>query len=403
MQNKDLTLDKWLVHKQTGAVAKCRDLLNQPLSREIYFSPSYSPLIHVKDSRLGSCFENWMIPTALPHGQSVTLDHYQNQLYDLIQSAVKDVYRKHQMVYLALSGGIDSMVLLSFVLNLRLSQRTVLVVLENHTQSNKDCLHIDMQRKQQLFALCSQLDMPMHYEIFSLADLANAANHGLAEIKCYITHALLSRYRDQAWMFGFHGNQLLLHKEVFLDEILTAAPDKTLDVMNAIAQPEFYTQSLKHYDVQKIKHPLKYHHLLLKPWSALNGVNNNTLYAPIGATDRAFDLCRQIDFGTVDPNVITNAAVARWIIDQNQQYWLQNYISTESTKDIDNLEHVNVPLNLLNSDVLTVPDKLVHHPEGHEWLLQEASRAKQCGHIALNTLVSLKNLQWLASLKDTVN
>jgi hypothetical protein len=114
-------------------------------------------------------------------------------------------------------------------------------------------------------------------------------------------------------------------------------------------------------------------------------------------------LCRQIDFGTVDPNVITNATVARWMIEQNQQGWLQNYISTESTKDIDNLEHVNVPLDLLNSDVLTVPDKLVHHPEGYKWLLQEVSRAKQCGHIALNTLVSLKNLQWLASLKDTAN
>lgn len=197
-------------------------------------------------------------------------------------------------------------------------------------------------------------------------------------------------------MFGYHGNQLLLHKEVFLDEIMYRDPGKKSLIETAISKKDFYTKSLQNYTFDRELSPLHQHHLLLKPWQKMNAINNNHVYSPIGHDHTLFDLCRTIDFSQCDPEVITDALVARWIIRKNRQEWLFDHISTESTKDLDNLEHVDIPVRDLNPALFDIPHNLNHDKEGLDWIANESSKAKTTGYVALNTLVSLRNLSWIA-------
>jgi len=406
-RNSDLDSNKWFIENHSGRVAKANELIQCKLNREIYFSPSYSPLISVKDSSLGSCFQDWSIPSASIDLSTQTacipallsVDDYQQKIHSYIKSNIQKIFEKHKRVYLSLSGGIDSVVLLSYLIDMKLNKQTTIVVFENHSQSNSDCLHNNPQRKNTLDALCEHLkDFELEKEIITSTNLAEAINHSFSSAKCYVTYSLMARHQDRAWLFGYHGNQLLLHKEVFLDEILYRSPHKKHLVKQAISQQYFYTQSLKDYQFDRPLRPLHNHHLLLKPWHDLNGLNNNSIYAPLGMDNYSFDLCRSIDFSRVDPTTITDAKVARWLIDCNHQSWLHKYIITESTKDIDNLEHVDIDLDLINPTLLEIPENLNHDPQGLEWLSNQIITAKACGKMPLNTLISLKNLQWLSSL-----
>lgn len=403
--NKDLDANKWFLHAESHRWARLNEIVDQPLSREIYFSPSYSPLIDVKNTALGSCFKGWIVPTAsidIETGieifaKTTTIDEYTHAVHRSITKSVHDIYSNHQQVHLALSGGIDSVVLLSYVLELNYLDRTTIVIFENHSQSHSDCLHQNISRQNDLDNLCGGLGhTDIKREIIEMPDLIAAANHSFGALRCYVTHALMSRYQSCAWMFGYHGNQLLLHKEVFLDEIMYRAPNKKSLIKTAISKKNFYTQSLRNYRFDRELAPLHQHHLLLKPWQEMNAINNNLIYAPIGHDDILFDLCRTIDFSLCDPEVITDALVARCLIRKNGQEWLLDHISTESTRDLDNLEHVEVPVRDLDPTLLEIPHNLNHDKEGLDWIADESNRAKTTGYIALNTLVSLRNLSWIA-------
>lgn len=407
LRNKDLDLDKFFVHATTNDRATLAQLRQQPLSREVYFSPSNSPLTSVDNVALGSCFQNWIIPSAsvfldkhtqhLP--QYLTFEQYQNLLTKKLQDTVQNIYKQHSHVYLSYSGGIDSMAILSMVLSLKLIARTTLVVFENQTQSHVDCLHNDDQRKHLVHEVCQQvasMGATVEKEIIGVDDFCTALNHSIASTKCYVTHTLLTRHADRAWMFGHHGNQLYLHKDVFLDEILYRDSTRESEVKSAVAEENYYTKNLKNYKFNRPLVPLHQRHLVLKPWHQLDNLNGCKVYSPIGPDNETFDWCRSVDFSSVPAHAITHATVPRHIIESNNQSWLTDYLTTESVTDMDCLGSLYLPIDQIDSDLLSVPDNLNHHADGVEWLEYEIEQAKTSKIIPINTAVSLKNLHWLA-------
>jgi len=409
LRNQDLDLDKYFVNYKTGQIAKQAELKNQPLNHEIYFSPSGSPLITAHNTAQGTCYQDWIIPSASVFidtklryvEQHITVDQYQQLMAKKLLDTVRQIYQRHNRVYLSYSGGIDSMTILSAVLALGLASRTTLVVFENHSQSHQDCLHQDSERQCLVDEVCQQvqtLGAMMETEIITVNDLLISMQYGLVETKCYVTHTLLRKHADRAWMFGHHGNQLYLHKDVFLDEILYCTPYRQLEVKKAITANEYYTKNLKNYTFDRPLVPLHQRHLMLKPWARLNGFNGCKIYSPIGPDNETFDWCRSVDFSTISAGTITQALVARWIIDYNNQSWLTEYITTESVTDMDTLGPVDLPIDQIDPAQLVVPQNLNHHPDGLDWLDRELAQAKDTGRIAINTMVSLKNLAWMASI-----
>ena len=159
----------------------------------------------------------------------------------------------------------------------------------------------------------------------------------------------------------------------------------------------FYTQCLTRYNVNKEKIGVDRTHFLKKPWALMDGINANQVYSPIG-TKLTFDLLRSLDFSTMCLNDIANATVARNIIMRNVDTLFNDYIGIESLSDIDNLQDTLIPIELLNPHLVSIPLELNHHPEGLDWIKYEIDLSKANGVIPINSLTSIKMLNWINQL-----
>jgi len=411
--NKDLELNKFIV-KDNLIETDISKIKNQPLDRAVYFRPSNAPIINIADSQLGSCWAGYFIPTGnfiysqdgdilscTPVTRNVNLEFYTQQVHDQISRAISSIYQSHAQVTLCYSGGIDSMVLLSFVISQKLLPRTNILCFENRTQDSELSLHNNLENKHKVDALLNRLESQcksITRMTMTVEDIAYSFNHGdLQHLKCYTTHSILRKHRDTAFIFGFHGNQILLHKPVFVDELLLQDQVTSAQVKDYLNSQTFYTQSLKSYDVYKPRIGIDRTHLLQKPWALMDGINGNKVYSPIG-TDLTFDLLRRLDFTGVSLSHVANATIAQDIMFSNVDNFLEPYIGIESLYDNDMLKDTLIPLSLLDQQLLTIPDSLSHDAEGLDYIQDQIALAHTHGHIPINSLVAIKMLKWIDQL-----
>ena len=413
-RNHDLDHNKFLI-KHDKIVTDISTLKHKPLSREIYFRPSYAPLVSEADANLGSCFDGYSIPTASftytkedsgitckKQAINVSLDQYTHQVYNQMANQIQQIYQRHAEVTLGYSGGIDSMVLLSFISAQNLLPRTNIVCIENHTQTSKYAMHNHNDNKQKVTDLLDKLKSKLKsisWFVIDVEDIAYSFNHGnLEHVKCYSTHSILRRYNNTAFIFGYHGNQILLHKPLFVDELFLQNKISEQEFTEYLSTHEnFYTQCLTRYNVNKEKIGVDRTHFLKKPWALMDGINANQVYSPIGTT-LTFDLLRSLDFSTMCLNDIANATVARNIIMRNVDTLFNDYIGIESLSDIDNLQDTLIPIELLNPHLVSIPLELNHHPEGLDWIKYEIDLSKANDVIPINSLTSIKMLNWINQL-----
>lgn len=414
--NFDLNLEKTFVKVSDQIeIVKKPKVSRHALAQEIYFQPSYCPMVSIHDSAKGSCFRELEIPSAsfklIDHGTHVsqqlavettlTLDKYVDRLFHNIMNTITKIYHRHDVVNLCYSGGIDSLVLLSFILELGLIGRTRLINFVNHTQTHETCLHINYEQQLRVNTLLQSLEqqsLGIEYHTFDVRDIVNVFNHhGLAEIKCYATQSLLEKYCDQAFLMGYHGNQIFLHKTIFFDEILIQQPSWQNNLESYISQQQdYYTTSARDFKEPKSLTPLARRHLLAKPWSKLDGYRGNKIYSPIGSNDN-FQMTRSLDFSQIHPEVILNAQIARTLITQNSRLDLSQYVGGESIKDNDNLEEIKLPAPLIDPKNLLIPENLIHDQEGVSYIQAEIQRMPATGWLAINSAVSIKSLQHIAT------
>lgn len=407
-QNYDLSSNYFLVHNdETKIVYDIHTLKNSKLAQQIYFSPSSCPIINRNNSNDGSCFEDYMIPTSaytvavtdvkikiekIPATESLTT--YIDSVYFDIQNQLIKIYKQHTEVTLCYSGGIDSMVLLSFIINLNLLSRTNIIFFKNSvTNSIEKPLVLDL--------LCVLKSKANNVEILNITfdDVADSFNYeSFEQLLCYATSSILRRTKNNAFIFGWHGNQILLHKNIFIDEILLTSPSQLERCKELIhSDNKFYTQSLKKYNFDEHKISLAQRYMLMKPWDKLNGINQNSVYSPI-ASDYTFQLLRRLDYSDIDVNVIIEASVAKEIIQRNVGNSLSMYYDIEDVTDGDVLLPCNIPLELIDINKLVIPDTLNHDPHGLTYITNEIQLAHKNQFIPLNSLVVIKALQWIDRL-----
>jgi hypothetical protein len=379
------------------------------LDRKIYFQPSASPLVHVGDSDLGSCFKQLTIPTAswiynnngtrqrLPI--TTEFKSYTQQIYQNIKESIAKIYSQHPLVNLMYSGGIDSMVLLSYILKQGLGPRTRLVCFENTTQPHPSGLGTNDTKKSKVKDLYRKYQNQLHSIVWHSVDIAHvvsAFNHGqLADIKCYATKTVLDQYQNSVFIFGHHGNQVLLHKYIFLDEIIIRQPDIQSRIQKLQIDNDYYTTSIREYQIPKEPIGVDRRHFLIKPWSVFHGYRNNLIYSPIGSNEN-FQLTRSLDFSKIDPWTIMDATMAKDLIRQNVGDEFDEFIDTESLKENDNLETIQLPVDKLDPVALTIPLDLLHSPEGLDYVQGQIDQAHSTGWLPINTAVSIKSLQHIS-------
>ena len=415
--NLDQNMHKFFVRFDDEDHAEIVDLPlaeEHQLNPDIYFSPSYCPLISASDYTKGTCFENLFIPTAahffvpardqqyrmehLP--TDITVDFYIEYLDQSIAQSIHNIYHTNKTVILAYSGGVDSLVLLSYIIGLGYGDRTALAIMKNWTQGHDSCLHKNTEALDLVCGLIeqwrSQLLAVYWYDI-NVNDVCEIYNRGdLVDIKCYSAKHILSCHSDTAFIFGWHGNQVLLHKDIFLDEILLKQPGWIARLKGHIdSLPDFYTRGLKHYRCDRDFISLARRHLVPKPWSLLNGTNRNRVYDPL-ADNNLLLLTRSLDFGKIHPDIILDAKVARTLISLRCDK-LSAYIGRESIKECDMLAQIDLPSDRLDRSRLKIPDTVRHNDQGLRYVRNELEQISTRGYLPINSAVSLRSLQFIAS------
>jgi hypothetical protein len=362
-------------------------------------------------SNVFSCFKDYLIPTASYKFYStekgivqrslektITLNHYIDQIDQDIRASITKIYQDNSTVTLCYSGGIDSMVILSYVLSLGFLSRTNIVCFENLTQVDNTCLHLDSIKKEKVSAVLDFVRSKCNditWLKFDQEDFVySIANLDFRHAQCYTTSALLRRYNNTAFLFGYHGNQVLLHKSIFVDEIIKYRPT---------AREEFLQLPKGYYAQNLIDHVPSDHipgiekiHMMIRPWAALDGYQGNRIYSPIGS-NLTFNLLRRLDFSTISVDVIADAQVARELIARTTGKQLLEYITVESLSDLDAFRFAGDSIPVANVvEKLTIPTNLNHNPQGLEYLTTEIKQSISSRNIPVNVLMSLKMLQWLS-------
>jgi len=361
------------------------------LSDKIYYCPTKFPLISINDIRLGTAWKDWLCPnfnTQFYYNNDnnkitvckvirnkISLDQYTEKLQIILDNNISKIVKKNKNLFLCYSGGVDSSVILSYLIKKKIQDKVTLINFSNLV-NNKKINNFNYEKK---------LGFKVENIKINLNDLINVCNtKNYEKIICYTTYTLLKKYKKSSFIYGFHGNQSLLHKKIFLEQI-------NKDVLK-----KGYCSSLNNWKSMKNPTPLAEHILLMKPWDKINGTNNCKIFSPLG-NNEIFEMVRSIDWSNVDPHTINDAKVAKQIINNNvgallDSSILKNENIAESDTIIGDLE---VPLKELDTDIFDINEKNYHNKQGHDWLVKEYANAMKENSIKLNTLISfilIKNI-----------
>lgn len=405
-RNKDLYRDSGFYcrvdHDENLWLADCETASRSTINKEIYFRPSYLPVPFMHDYRLGSAWLGWYLPTAsyqfTVSGDKIainTLDRdldihsYLDIFHAHVRTVIKGIYDRHHTVCLHYSGGIDSLVLLSYIMALDLLPRTHLVYFRNLTQghrsdvsfNNADMLSAIRDVRDRLSKQALGFDM---IDI-TLQDVADRANQlSWSDLTCYATSTVMSRYPHMAHIHGHLGNSTLLHYHYIHDELVLVQNNRhdferiqqsNKDAygcyLTKYAQPE--TDKLvrlcdRHFG------PKLYRHL-----------GNN--YHPLSDT-YLLDLVRKLHFRDCSHLDVIDVRFAREILQRNVGGQLDQYVTRGCQSETNALVDMKLPMRLLNADVLEIITDDLHHSEGLSWLHHERNCAVQTGEIPINSLVS---------------
>lgn len=412
-RNHDLSpnLSKFFIQRTDDSIdiRFWSDMVKVDIDPSVYYSPSSAPYANYYDVTQGSVYNDYIVPTSswafkvvdnkvtivVDPEPKISIKQYVDQLHQLIAQEIDNIYQKHQHVVLQFSGGIDSLTTLSFVIAQGYLGRTSLVLFDNYVQSNQDPEQLrNHQVRNQAVNFLFDRYRPHAKDVrrLSITDhsVVNAFNqHSFIEFKTYGTTELMHMYHNVGFINGFHGNQILLHKSIFLDQIRVAgcSADK---IKQRLLQSNYYAQSMSSYNVDKDPLPMYQHSMQSRNRIDLNGNNGNSMYLPLAVGEL---LCRSIDFSTVSVDDILNANVARELINRNVGHSFDEYIICESLAECDNYIKKTFSRSLLDPKRLVIPKNISHNTDGLKWLENELAQDS----IEHNSLISVKLMQLLSN------
>jgi len=385
-KQKDLQKKIFVKIKNQSIIARTMEQLINDLvylSDKIYYNPSYFPLVSRDDLRSGTAWKDWLCPNfdtqftykdnmiiiGTTRKNKISINQYIEKLEKILDSNISEIIRKNKnsKLFLCYSGGIDSVLILSYLIKKKLQDKVVLINFSNIITSKK-INTFDFEKK---------LGFEVQTIKIGLDELITACNTGEHEIAiCYTTYTLLNLYKNCTFVFGFHGNQSLLHKKIFLEQI------------NKEVSKKGYCSSLNNWKTTKNPTPLEEHCLLMKPWHKLDGTNDCKIFTPLG-NEEIFEMVRSIEWNNIDPHIISDAKVARQIINENVGNLLDPIILEEDIGELDNvIGDLDIPMDKLDNQLFKIQEKSCHDKKGYDWLLFEYGRAKVKNSIKLNTLLS---------------
>ena len=383
--------DKQFYNVRDHSTSRLRDLRHAQLDAGIYYKPTAFPLLDHTDTTLGSAFKDYRVPTSAYQfsaaglvkrdRKQISLAAYVDACDQLFRQAVIQIYRQHGSAVLSYSGGIDSMVLLGYIESLGLMSRTTLLIQENYAQAEDDpSLIRNNARKALAIRELTQrvaAEQIVHQSVTDQHVIDCFNRYDYHALRTYNTVAGMELFRDRAMIYGHHGNQVLLHKDIFLQEIVLQGGATLEQVNNLLKDNHYYCSSMRELtglvslDDQNLKHRQWHTH------------NDNYYYDPLGA---AIDLCRCVDYAVVDPLTIMDVGVGRELLHRTVGNKFDDLIVTEGLSDGDSLPRKSFDRDCFDAAQLEIPIDIHHDTEGVRWLESQLDQQR----IDFNSLTSIK-------------
>jgi hypothetical protein len=298
------------------------------------------------------------------------------------------------------SGGLDSTVLLAYIMHMGLTHRTRLVCINNTATDHPKSLKHNKVRQEsinQFFQTVKDKFYETKFETTGIDGIIDIVNSGrnYFHIQNYTTSTLYDRYENQTWIGGQYGNRTLLHEYVFLDQMRVNHPSKSIKLKKQIKESwqHAYNDSINNLNFDLPPVPLKWVSHAMKTFNGHDGYRGNYLHMPV-ATNAMFQHLRRLNFDTVPTDLVAEASFGKEMIRKYQPDLLDSMNKQQSSYEFSTLDKLpKLPVESIDYAQLQVPENLNHDSEGLEWIKYALDQGLSTGEIEVNTLVSIKNLQ----------
>lgn len=357
----------------------------------ICHSPDIFPWIdntHLKKT----FFKDWQAPSFYEHfresqGSIITetlpqhtipLEQYVQTAKDRIENNVKNLFANSKNMMLLYSGGIDSILLISYLIKYNRLKDTPLVYCYNENADNI--------AQQTQFHLEKNLGLNIESINVSKQVLIDYANQSDPfKFRNYQSHWVAEKFKDKTILIGNEGNSVLFHKWEWLKRLGKPATRKNIYVTSCYDCIDWSTPTdLDHNTISFIE-PYN------RSWN--NEKDFAHLLSPISDIS-LMQMLPFVDIRDMDPNFVGDAEMARTMLHDNVKDELDPLITVENINWGICDSSQNLQIKDIDNNMLDINFKKRIETSGLIHMKHKIDRAKIDGHIDPRCLLGLKYINY---------
>lgn len=318
---------------------------------------------------------------------TIPMEEYIVLANNKIEQNMKNFLDRSKKIVLLYSRGIDSLLLLSYIIKYNRLKDTRLIHIGDSV-NKKSYIDTTLEKK-----LGIDIELMFFDYDFLYKNITTTDPFYCREI---LYHWLVEKFKDSAILNGDEGNSVLFHKWEWVKRIGKPVTKKNLYTFEC-ENIDWSTPTDLNYHTISLIYPKSRH------W---NNDNLKNIYAPISDLE-LLKMLPFIDIRNLDPNFVGDAVMVRNMIKNNVGDMLNHLISSTTLswgsplyKDSVDMKKINIAGCSLeidrykNKDILKLKQKF-KHPAGLSSLLKRIDEAKITGEILYKDVIVLKFLNYL--------
>lgn len=309
---------------------------------------------------------------------TIPLEQYIQTARNKIENNVKNLFNNSKNMMLLYSGGIDSILLISYLIKYNRLKDTPLIYCYNENADNTV--------QQDRFDLEKSLGLNIEVINISKKILIDYANQSDPfKFNNYQSYWLAETFKDKTILIGNEGNSVLLHKWEWLKRLGKPATKKNIYVTSCYDQIDWDKPTdLDHNTISFIE-PYS------RSWN--NRKDFDHVLSPISDIS-LMQMLPFVDIRNMNPNFVGDAELIRTMIYDNVKHELDSLITTENFNwGICNGSE-NLQIKDIDNKMLDIDFKKRIETKGLIHMKHKIDRAKLDGHIEPRCLLGLKYINY---------